>query len=83
MLKKLLIIISTIFLYTACGNLEAKHFFPIPTSSNDGGFPGLMQDLMSGNWDRFKNKEEAIETEEVENFQEIKDSTNNETITEK
>lgn len=63
--------------------MEAKHFFPIPTSGNDG-FPGLMQDLMRGNWDRFKNKEEAIKTKEVEKiFKKLKIAFNNETITEK
>lgn len=58
MKRKILGLLFCLLLLNSCRGIELKHLNPIPTSGNDGGLPGLLQDAMTGNWDRFKSKEE-------------------------
>lgn len=71
-MKKIIFIFSMLLL-TSCTGVELKHLSPIPTSYNDGGLPGLFQDVLCGDWDRFKEKKE---TTNIEN-KEVRDINNN------
>lgn len=52
MKKVLCIILGSIIFLTSCAELS-----PIPTSQNNGGILGTVQDALNGKWDRFKKKD--------------------------
>lgn len=68
MLKKYLIFIFLILSLISCTNIELKHLSPIPTRGNDGGLLQLFQDMLTGNWVRFKEKNKTVDEKEVDDF---------------
>ena len=55
MIKKYFVLSFLILLFSSCTGVELKHLSPIPTKGNDGDLQ-LGKDLMTGNWERFKEK---------------------------
>ncbi|WP_300453563.1 hypothetical protein [Fusobacterium sp.] len=62
MIKKYFVLSFLILLFSSCTGVELKHLSPIPTKGNDGGILQLGKDLMTGNWERFKEKTPKEET---------------------
>ena len=60
-MKKILLIIFTLIIFTGCPSLSL-----IPTKANKGGLAGTIQNILSGNWSELKDdntKEEKIKNE--------------------
>lgn len=56
MKKQIIALFFSMFL-VSCTGVDLNSLNPIPTEANGGGFLQLGQDVLSGNWERFKKKE--------------------------
>ncbi len=59
MLKKIIVLCIFSLFLSSCTGIEPKHLNPIPTEANDGGILQLGKDMITGNWDRFKEDKKA------------------------